>query len=252
MKLASTAIALLLIGCGAVLGAVPAAAAAPAADYTAPYAGSSARPVMTCEAASTCRATAVAERRSGRTSSAADYGRSTTTEGSEKAHGDLSFEVPVQLPKGSSGATVTATWHIDSASASAVSVRGTLRAGALLLADIGCVGGCTTSSVVTQVTLACSEEGVATCMSTPGTDGGRAQAVDLTVTATVSGLARPAFTFWTHALSYVEAGPVCGATPGPTGIPLQEDCSTVVEPLHAGEAHSAMSATLARVHVDAS
>lgn len=251
-RAAAAATALVLLSGGAVLGAVPASAAAPASDYTAPYAGSSAQPVTTCQAGSACRAAAAADRRSGRASAEADYSRATTTDGSEKPHGDPSFAVPVQLPKGSTAATVTATWHVDSASASAVSVRGSLRAGALLIADIACGGGCSTSPTVTQVTVACSDEGVTTCVSTPGSDEGRAQDVDLTVTATVSGLARPAFTFWTHALAYVDAGPVCSASPGATVIPLQEDCSTAVDPLHAGDAHSDLSATLMRIHVDAS
>lgn len=45
--------------------------------------------------------------------------------------------------------------------------------------------------------------------STPGTDGTRARNVTLVVTAKVSNLAKPAFTFWTSATSFVTAGPVC-------------------------------------------
>src|SRR5438270_7932776 len=63
MKLAprvtAASAALVLVGCGAVLGAVPATAAAPAADYTAPYASSSAPQVTSCQAGSACSAAAV-------------------------------------------------------------------------------------------------------------------------------------------------------------------------------------------------
>jgi hypothetical protein len=70
----------------------------------------------------------------------------------------------------------------------------------------------------------------------------------------VRNLARPSFTFWTEGLSYVDARPVCGESPSLTGppIPVTDDCSTMVDPLHAGSGGSDLDATLVGFHVDPS
>jgi hypothetical protein len=159
----------------------------------------------------------------------------------------------VRLPKGVTAATVTATWHVTSAAAEAASTRGFLHAGSLLLAQVMCDSGCVAPVVVTQVTLACSEEGVTTCTSTPGTDDTHAEDVDLLVTASVRDLAKPSFTFWTEGMSYVGAQPVCGANTSVTApVPATEDCSTTLDPLHAGTGSSDLDATLVGFHVAAS
>lgn len=236
-----------------VLGVAPAdAAARTLADYAAPYAVSSAPLVDTCVAGASCAVKATADRATGRTTAALDYDRATTGTGAEALEGRPSFQVPVQLPKGSTSATVSVTWHVDSATAAAVSSRGTVRAGSLLEAGAICSSGCTTSPAIQEVTLACSDAGVLPCTSTPGSDSSRAEGVDMTVELSVQDLAKPSFTVWTDMRSYIDAGPLCGASTSVQQVfPLMEDCSTQIDPLHAGTAHSDLSARLVGIHVDA-
>jgi hypothetical protein len=248
--------------CLALLGTTIAAAIAVAApaqaaprivtDYAAPYGSSSAPVVQDCTVGATCRATAAADTRTGRGSAAADFSRDVAATGEERVEGAPSIRQSVQLPKGSTGATVTATWHVTSATASALSARGLVVAGSQLFAKVECDSGCVAPVAVTQVTLACDEDGVTVCLSTPGTDGTRAAGVDFVVTADVKSLAKPSFTFWTEALAFVDAHATCGTSVSPTDpLPTIEDCSTTIDAFHAGTAHSDLDATLVGFHVDA-
>lgn len=235
------------------LAAVPSAAAGPrtTSTQTAPYRSSDAPVSQTCTTGATCAGTASADRASGRVLASGSYDRTLLTSGKESVVSAGVFQEAVRVPKGSRSATVTATWHVTSASASAVSTRGLLAAGSQLSAQVLCDGGCTSTREVRQVTLACSTEGVSTCVGAPGAGGSRAAGVDLTVTTTVHDLTSSSFLVRTDATNYVLAHPLCsGATSLDRPLPLTEDCSVTVDPDHAGSARSEIDATLVSLQVD--
>jgi hypothetical protein len=238
----------------AVVGTQPSQAAPRStSDYLAPYDSASAPLDRQCTTGATCTTFATVEPGTGKHTATVDYRRDTATTGQERVEGDGLFRQAVQLPKGSTAATVTATWHINSATATANSRRGFLHAGSVLLAKALCDGGCVAEFAVAQVTLACSQEGVVACSSAPGSDDSRASDVDVVVTATVRNLAKPSFTFWTQALSYVDARPMCGASISATDpVPVTDECSTTIDPVHSGTGHSDLDATFIGFHIDAS
>lgn len=230
---------LLVTAVPAAVGA-QAAAAAPKAqtDYAAPYSGST-EPVFTsCSSGATCGGTAVANPQTGQSEATVSYDRSTPALGTESVSAQGTQLQTVRVPKGTQSATVTATWRVTSAVASASATTGRTSAGSVLTARILC-DGCVTTAGSTQVTLACDNGNVLVCPAPRRDD------VVLTVTTSVQNLERASFQLRTAAEAYVFAFADCADF-------FTTSCTIPLEPEHAGTARSSIDATLVGLHVDPS